>query len=100
MSNAFESAQLTVSDTAVGLSDFAFSAQDLVRMESATIYTKSDILITFDGEHSPDDSPEYGIYLASGTVWSLDGRNNLDNLEMIRAGSEDSLVTVELEYGE
>jgi hypothetical protein len=100
MSTAYQSAQYTVSDTVVTLAEFSFTEQELLRMELATIYTKADILITYDGENSPEDSPEYGIYLASGTLFSLDGRENLNNLEMIRAGAEDSLVTVTLEYGE
>lgn len=95
---AFNTKQLSVSTIARSLSDFAFSASDLVRMESATFYTKADILITYDGVNPPVASPEFGIYLASGVIFSLQDRENLDNLQMIRAGSTDSLVTVTLEY--
>ena len=97
---AYQSKQHTISTVVHAIDDFGFSDQEMLRMELATIYTKGDILITYDGEVSPSASPEYGIYLASGTIFSLTGHTNLDQLEMIRAGTTDSLVTVTLEYGE
>lgn len=96
---AINTQQYNVGGTAVSLADFSFDASDLVRMESSTIYTKGDILITYDGVNPPVASPEFGIYLTSGTIFSLDGRKNLDDLEMISASAGSSLVTVVLEYG-
>jgi hypothetical protein len=97
---AFSTKQLTVANTPVTLDDFPFSDGDLQRMEQAIIYTKADILITYDGTNSPAASPEFGIVLASGTIFTLKGHENLDNLEMVRLGAVSSLVTVCLEYGE
>lgn len=100
MTTAFATKQYTVSSSIVDLSDFGFSESDLLRMELGTIYTKADILVTYDGENDPVASPEFGIYLASGTIFSITGHENLDQLEMLRAGATDSLVTITLEYGE
>ncbi len=100
MSFAMNTKQHTITNIVHTLAEFGFDADELLRMMSAVIYTKADILITYDGVNPPVASPEFGIYLASGTIYNLDGHENLDNLEMLRAGATSSLVTVVINSGE
>lgn len=100
MSIAINTIQHTITNVVHTLADFGFDATDLIRMELATLSTRGDLLITYDGVNSPVIATQFGIYLASGLIYNLEGHENLDNLEMIRAGSTDSLVTVVLNYGE
>jgi hypothetical protein len=99
MSVAMNTKQHSITNVAHTLTDFGFDADELIRMELATIYTKADLLITYDGINLPVTSPEFGIYLTSGVIYNLLGHKNLDNLEMVRGGATDSLVTVVLSYG-
>ncbi len=100
MSVAINTIQHTITNVVHTLADFGFADTDLIRMESAVIHTKADLLITYDGINVPVTSTGFGLYLASGAMLNLVGHENLDNLEMVRASATSSLVTVVLSYGE
>lgn len=88
---AFASKTATVSSTAKSLLDLTFTQAQIDRASRAWISCITQhVHILFDGA-TPTST--YGLVVSQGTIFELDGNTNLQNLKMIRNGS-DATVTV------
>ena len=77
-------------------SDFGFSAAQLAAMRKARISAMTNAVTFRQDGTSP--TATVGHPIAAGEMIEIDGYNNLVNLEMIRSGAGDAVVTVTI-YG-